>query len=148
MEVFLFFFGDKVLEQGIYFPAGNTKAGYVLRTDMAEAMANVLMTQGHSNKTYNINHTQNVSISEVAETLSELAGKTINYHSPSTEEYINTLTQAGVPTPYIHMFAGFAEAIKQGEFETTHTDLETLLGRKPTSLKEFLRQTYFAKTVA
>jgi NAD(P)H dehydrogenase (quinone) len=148
MEVFLFFFGDKVLEQGIYFPAGNTKAGYVLRNDMTEAMANVLLTKNHDNKTYSINHTQNVSISEVAETLSELAGKTINYHSPSIEEYINTLTQAGVPTPYIHMFSGFAEAIKQGEFETTHTDLETLLGRKPTSLKEFLKQTYFANTFA
>jgi len=148
MEVFLFFFGDKVLEQGIYFPAENTKAGYVLRDDMAEAMANVLMTQGHNNKTYHINHTQNISIKEVAETLSELAGRTINYNSPSNEEYINTLTQAGVPSPYIQMFAGFAQAIKQGEFETTQTDIEILLGRKPTSLKEFLREAYFKNVVA
>ena len=148
MEVFLFFFGDKVLEQGIYFPAGNTKAGYASRTDMAEAMANVILSEKHRNKVYSINHTDNVSMNEIAETLSELAGKTINYYSPSAEEYMNTLTQAGVPAPYINMFAGFAEAIKQGEFETTQTDLETLLNRKPTSLKEFLSQTYFSKTVA
>lgn len=148
MEVFLFFFGDKVLEQGIYFPAGNTKAGYASRNDMAEAMANVILSKAHDNKIYSINHTDNVAMNDVASLLSELANKTISYHSPSQEEYINTLTQAGVPTPYIHMFAGFAEAIKQGEFETTQTDLETLLERKPTSLKAFLKQAYFANVVA
>ena len=147
LEVFLFFFGDKVLEQGIYFPAENTKAAYTLRNDMAEAMANVLLSKGHENKAYNINHNENVSLNDVAATLSELAGKTIGYHSPSPEEYVNTLTQAGVPTPYIQMFAGFAEAIKQGEFETNHTDLEQLLGRKPTSLKAFLKQAYFSEVV-
>lgn len=145
MEVFLFFFGDKVLEQGIYFPAGNTKAGYVLRDDMAEAMANVLVTKGHENKTYSISNANNVSIGDVAETMSKLAGKSVNYFSPSNEEYVSTLTQAGVPTPYIQMFSGFAEAIKQGEFETSQSDLETLLGRKPTSLKTFLQQAYFSK---
>jgi NAD(P)H dehydrogenase (quinone) len=147
MEVFLFFFGDKVLEQGIYFPAGNTKAAYALRDDMAEAMANVLVSQGHENKSYSINHTDNVSLHDVAATLSELAGKPIAYNSPSPQEYVTTLTQANVPTPYIHMFSGFAEAIKQGEFETTKTDLEHLLGRKPTTLKEFLRKAYFSQAV-
>jgi NAD(P)H dehydrogenase (quinone) len=147
MEVFLFFFGDKVLEQGIYFPAGTTKAAYTLRDDMAEAMANVIIAGKHENKAYRINHTDNLSLNDVAATFSELAGKTIGYHSPSQEEYISTLTQAGVPSPYIQMFAGFAEAIKQGEFETTQTDLETLLGRKPTALKEFLRKAYFSQAV-
>jgi NAD(P)H dehydrogenase (quinone) len=40
------------------------------------------------------------------------------------------------------MFAAFGEGIKQGELEATTTDLETLLGRKPTSMKAFLATVY------
>ncbi len=35
--------------------------------------------------------------------------------------------------------------IKQGEFNSTKTDLEHLLGRKPTSLENFLKQVYASK---
>ena len=39
-------------------------------------------------------------------------------------------------------FRGFAEAIKQGEFEVIKTDLENLLGRKPKTAKQCLAEVY------
>jgi NAD(P)H dehydrogenase (quinone) len=62
--------------------------------------------------------------------------------TPST--YISTLTQAGISTEFAGAFAALAEAIKQGELEVSKTDLENLLGRKPTSAKEYL-ETAFSK---
>ena len=53
--------------------------------------------------------------------------------------------KAGVPDEYVGMFAGFAEAIKQGEFSAEITDLENLLGRKPTTAKAFLKDVYASK---
>ena len=96
-------------------------------------------------KRQSLNNTETVSIQEIAEDLSEIVGKQINYVSPPQDIYVKTLTEAGVPAEYVGMFAGFADAIKQGEFSTEKTDLENLLGRKPTTTKDFLKVVYASK---
>ena len=55
------------------------------------------------------------------------------------------MAEAGVPKEYAGFFAGMAERIKQGEFYSEKTVLENLLQRKPSSVKEFLKQVYFSK---
>jgi NAD(P)H dehydrogenase (quinone) len=136
------FFGDKVLETGIFLPAGDGKAAYTTRNDMAEAAANILTGKGHENKQYVIANTTNYSLQDAAATLSELTGKSIVYAKPSTAVYTEALTKAGVSPEYAGMLAGFSEAISQGEFETSSSDLEKLLGRKPTTLKEYFKSVY------
>lgn len=51
-DVLPLFFGDHVPDSGIVFPAGEGKVPFASRTDMAEAIANVLAGEGHENKTY------------------------------------------------------------------------------------------------
>lgn len=137
------FIGDKILETGVvYLPAGEGKAGVAIRAEMAEAAANILTSTGHENKIYDITNTETYSYGDIAKYISEITGKKINYVSPSVDEYIKTLTDAGVPQEYSGMFSGFALAQAQGEFDITSTDLEKLLGRKPTSLKEYLKSVY------
>ena len=142
MDFIPVFIGEKVLDTGVFWPAGETKSGVVLREDMAEAAANVLTSEGHEGKEYAISNSENISFHDVAAQISEAAGKPVAYISPSQEVYKTTLTQAGVPAEYVGMFAAFAEAIKQGEFETSKTDLETLLGRKPVTLSQYLGKVY------
>lgn len=142
MDFLPMFFGENVLETGIFLPAGDRKTAFTLRSDMAEATANILSSEGHENQEYTFSNSENTTFQELADTLGQLTGKQINYISPSTDVYINTLSQAGVPSDYVGMFAGFAEAIKQGELEQYDGDLEMLLGRKPTSAKEFLAKVY------
>lgn len=144
-DVLPMFFGPAVLETGIYLPAGDGKSPYATRLDMAEATANVLTTTGHENKTYNLNADSNYSFSDAAALLSSISGKTVGYHSPTTEEFTAALTQAGLPQEVIAMTAGFAEAIKLGELESDSTDLADLLKRKPTSLNNYLTAVYGTK---
>lgn len=139
------FFGEQVLATGIFLPAGDTKSAFASRNDMAEATANILTSKGHGNKEYSFSNTENISIQEVAQNLSEIVGKQVNYVSPPQAVYVETLTKANVPAEYIGMFSGFAEAIKQGEFSAEKTDLENLLGRKPTTAKAFLKELYTSK---
>lgn len=142
LDVLPMFLGEKVLEQGIFFPAGEGQAAYVSRNDLAEVAANVLISDGHENKEYNMNNVANYSMQNVADTLNEITNSTVNYTSPSLEVYSDVLTNAGVPGEYVGMFVGFGEAIKQGEFHTESSDLEKLLGRKPASLSDFLKAVY------
>lgn len=145
LDMIPIFFGEHVLEKGVFLPTGETKAAFAMRDDMAEATANVLTGEGHENKEYAISNTENVSVQEIVKSLGEVVGKAVSYVSPTVASFVETMTKAGMPEKYMGMFAGFSEAIREGEFETAKTDLENLLGRKPVSAKEFLKGVYAAK---
>lgn len=146
MDMLPMFIGETILETGIlYLPAGYEKVAFTLRSEMAEVASIILTTESHENKIYDITNDKAVSFSDIALIISEISGKTINYVSPTQEEYIKTLTDAAVPMEYIGMFAGFAEAFKQSEFNQTGNDIEILTGRKPTSVNIFLKKVYSKK---
>ncbi len=137
------FVGEQVLETGvIYQPAGDGKTAFALRTDMAEAGANVLTSEGHENKIYDITGAKTYSYQDIANIISEITGKQIVYVSPSVEEFTKTLTEVGVPAEYIGLFAGFSGAIKEGEFDEVSSDLSDLLGRTPVDAETFLQGVY------
>ena len=142
MEYLPLFLGEKVLEVGVYFPAGDGKAAIASRTDMAEATANVLATSGHENKDYHMSNTEEVSFGDIAEILSSISGRKVPYISPDTNTYIETLVSSGVPKEMAQVSAAFGEAIKQGELSPETKDLEQLLGRMPTNIKEYLHSFY------
>ncbi|KAM9962257.1 hypothetical protein ACTFIR_005156 [Dictyostelium discoideum] len=131
------FFGEKVLENGIFFPAGNGIGNYATRKDMAEATVNILLgenQQNHLNKKYIISNEESSSFEDAAKILSEISGKTISYTSPDVATFENILTRFGVPQVYIQLSVAFGLAIQNNEFNTLKTDLSTLLKRKPTTL--------------
>jgi NAD(P)H dehydrogenase (quinone) len=137
-DAILMFMGEKVVETGIFLPAGKGRAAFAARTDMAEAAANLLVSREPLKKEYIIANTENYSLNDIASYLTELSGKPVAYHAPSKEVYLDTVIKAGLPEQYAQMFASFSQAIEQGEFETSTTDLEKLLGRKPVTMKDFL----------
>ena len=143
MEVIPMFIGEHILEdKTIYLPAGEGNCAFLSREDMAKAGAIVLTTKDHANKEYNITAEEAYSYKDVAEMISEVTGKDIQYVSPSQEEFKATLKENGVPDDIIGMMAGFSEATKIGEFKQTSHDVTNLIGEKPTKLKEFLRSVY------
>ena len=52
------------------------------------------------------------------------------------------MKQRGVPEPVIEKVTGFIADIKNGQEEKTSSELESLHGRKPKSLKEGLKILY------
>lgn len=145
MDILPWILGEKVFETGVFYPAQEGKIAFTLRSDIAEATANVLMSDNHENKAYNISNAQSFSFSDVAEQLSAISGKSINYISPSVEEYKNVLTGAGAPQMVADMLADFAVGIAQGELVAGDTDLPNLLGREAVSYKEYLSGLYAQK---
>jgi NAD(P)H dehydrogenase (quinone) len=137
-----FFMGEKVLETGIFLPAGDAKASFTTRSDMAETAANIIIGKGHENAIYQVASDDTYSFTDIALILSEITGKKVAYLNPTKDVFIESLTRAGVPEIYIGMLTGFGEAIKQGEFDFENNDLEKLLNRKSTPLKEYLKKVY------
>jgi NAD(P)H dehydrogenase (quinone) len=137
------FIGKDIRQTGtIYLPAGNGKVSAALRSDMAGAAAEVLVSAGHENKIYDITNTEAYSYNDIAKYLSEIFAKPINYVSPQPEEFAETLTKLGVPARVVQITVGFALAQAQGDLDIVSNDLENLLGRKPVSLKDYLKYFY------
>ncbi|PLK44377.1 SDR family oxidoreductase [Emticicia sp. TH156] len=144
-DILPMFLGPNVTETGVFFPAGDTPVAFTLRSDMAEATANVLTGTGHENQDYRISNTETVTFHDIARFIGEAAGKELGYVSPESAVYKQVLSGAGLPEEVVAISVGFAEAFKQGEFDSTETDLDTLLGRKPGSVKDYLTAIYSAK---
>ncbi len=141
-DVIPFYVGEKVLETGILLPAGNGNVAYALRREMGEAAANVLLQNGHQNQIYEITGGELYSYKDVAKALSELSGKNIVYTDVEATKLSEQLKQADVPEIITSVIIGFATDIKNGQFERVSKDLENLLGRKPTALKEALKEIF------
>lgn len=143
MDFAPFFMGDKVLEHKmVYLPSGDGKVAFLLRSEMAEIAANILTSEGHENKIYTISSEAAYSYGDIANMISEITGKDIKFVSPPVDEFVKTMQKAGVPEEMIGMSVGFAQAIENGEFETVNPEISKLLGRKPVTMKDFLKQVY------
>jgi NAD(P)H dehydrogenase (quinone) len=142
-DILPMFMGDKVIETGtIFLPAGDGKASYASRNDLAAAGAILLTTEGHENKVYEMGGPVAYSFQDIAGMLSELSGKTIQYVSPSAEVFSEQLKSYGLPDETVQGAATFCVAIAQGEFNFPSTDLETILGRKAQTVRDFLKAAY------
>jgi NAD(P)H dehydrogenase (quinone) len=144
-DVLPIFLGDRVLSTGVFLPAGDGRASFTSRQDLAEASAEVLAGSGHDGKEYTLANEVNYSFKDIADILTGLSGKPIAYTNPTKEVFTQALVQAGITSEQIGGLTTFIEAIKQGEFETNRTDLPFLLGRRPVSLESFLESVYFKK---
>ncbi|RSK38602.1 SDR family oxidoreductase [Mangrovimonas spongiae] len=139
MEVLPLFIGEDVIEkQTIYLPANEGKVSFASRADMAQGAAIILSTKDHLGKTYEFGGEKSFTMEDVAQILTELSGKEITYISPKTDDFITTLSDAGVPKPAIDVTVGFSLGIAAGEFNQPTTTLKDLLGHELLSLSTYL----------
>lgn len=138
------FIGAEVLQTGVIFvPAGTGRISAVLRSEMAEAAAKIVLTAGHEGKVYSFSHTESVSYETIAQHLAALSGKSVVYVSPEVDVYAKTLAEFGVPAESIGIFSSFALAQASGELDAPSTDLATILGRPLTPILEYITNIYF-----
>lgn len=137
------FIGQNVFETGtILFPAKDGKASWVLRDELAEVASNVLITKGHDQKTYHLTHTESVGFEQIAKILSTIGGKEVQYNSPILEEFKAILESSGVPGVFIGMLTMWGTGVAEGMMDLKDDTLESLLGRKPTTVRQFLERIY------
>lgn len=139
MDVLPLFVGKQVFERGIFQPAGKGKVAFALRKEMGEAIANVLLEESCENKTYSFTGSQAYSFDDVAIALSNLCGKQIEYTSLETHAFKEKLKATGLPEQVIQKIIDFNTDIKNDQEAGITSDLEDILGRKPTGLTEGLK---------
>lgn len=135
MEYIPWFLGNAI-ETGTWtYPSGGAKVNFALRTEMAEALANVLNApEKHINKIYEITSAPSCTLAEIAALLN------IKYNDVTVDEFKEILTKAGVPAEQVMVGAGIGVTFATGALSYEGNDLEKLLGRKPVNIKTFVQQ--------
>ena len=136
------FAGEKVFERGIYLPAGNGLVPFALRREMGEAMANALASEEPGRQVYHLTGSELYSFGDVAATLTELSGKEVRYTPAEQSAFAQQLTTRGLPGVVVERIIGFMTDIQNGQEDEVRPDLEQLLGRKPATLREGLKELY------
>lgn len=136
--------GEQAISKGLILAGGAGKVPYATREELGEATANVLMHDGHENKTYNLLGSHAYSYQDIADCLTEMMQKQVNYENLDEATYRALLQQMGLPEFLQYLIYGTVNDIKQHQYEVKSTDLETLLGRKTQSLQAYLTTLYVA----
>lgn len=136
------FLGPNVLETGITLPAGQGQVPFALRREMGEAIANVLAADGPARPAYQLTNRASYSFADVAATLTDLAGKPIPYTPAEVPAFTQGLQERSLPDVVVGRIIGFMTDIKNGQEDEVSPDLEQLLGRRPTGLREGLKALY------
>jgi NAD(P)H dehydrogenase (quinone) len=133
------FVGAKVFDTGINLPTGNGRVPFALRSEMGEAIANVLLESDRGNRIYQLTGSESYSFEDVASALSDLSDKKVDYTSVEKSAFESQMKERGVPEMMIQRVVGFLTDIKNGQEAEVSPDLENLLGRSPASLQEGLK---------
>jgi NAD(P)H dehydrogenase (quinone) len=127
----------------IYLPTANGSVSFVPKKDLAEAEVNILLNPAaYVNKILEFNGSESITFSEIAGKISEILSVPIKYISSDVPQFEAEMNKIGLPRHIIGILTTFGSAIAKGEFNERSSDLETVLGRKTTSLTDFLKEAY------
>lgn len=133
------FVGGNVFETGIHLPVGQGRVPFALRSEMGEAIANALLERTCDNRIYKLTGNEPYSFGDVATVLTEISGKKVDFVALDRPEFEARMKDRGLPETMVTRISGFLTDIKNGQEEEVSPDLQTLLGRKPTSLRDGLK---------
>jgi NAD(P)H dehydrogenase (quinone) len=136
-------------------PAGDGRAAWVTRDDIADAAVAVLTGAGHEGQSYDVTGPEALTMAETAEQLSAAVGRTITYRAQTPNEARATrstsrleqfeaerrmLTGRGLDEYEVEVFVTHFLQIAMGELETVSDAIPRLTGHPAQSLKDYLRQ--------
>ncbi|MER8417310.1 SDR family oxidoreductase [Mesorhizobium sp. M1329] len=121
-----------------YTSAGDGRIAHGARDDMAGAIAAGLASGATESTTYTLTGPQAYTVTEIAALVTEVTGRPIEVVHLSDEALTEGLKAAGVPEAFAPIVVSFDTNTRSGRIGMVTDAVETLSGRKPQPLKQFL----------
>lgn len=141
MNLYLDFLPSMVTNGAIEGPAGDGRAAFVTRADIADAVATLLTTDGHDGRTYDLTGPRALGLAEVAATLGERSGQPVRYVDQTPDEAYASRAVYGAPDWQVEAWVSTYTSIAAGDLEAVSGDGPRLAGHPATSLEQFLEAT-------
>ncbi|AZO00367.1 SDR family oxidoreductase [Mesorhizobium sp. M9A.F.Ca.ET.002.03.1.2] len=121
-----------------YTAAGDGRIAHGARDDMAAAIAASLASGSRESKTYTLTGPQAYTVAEIAALVTEVTGKPLEVIQLPDEALTEGVKAAGVPEDFARIIVSFDANTRSGRIGMVTDAIETLSGKKPQSLKQFL----------
>jgi uncharacterized protein YbjT (DUF2867 family) len=105
---------------------------------LTPSLAITLTTDGHTGQTYPITGQEALTMSELAELLTDLSGQPVKNLDFSDTIFTWVLLGIGTPLPIAWGIAAYGRAVRQGYFDVVDPAFERLTGRPPVTLRDVL----------
>lgn len=138
----LFLGGPAVFKAGIRLPTGHGAVAFALRRELGEAAANAMLDHTGGDRTYVLAAPRAYTFEDVARALSQISGSTVTYTPVSDDDFVAHAVTVGVPEELARHLTGSFADVRDNQLDETSTDLQTLLGRPPTSLEDGLAELF------
>jgi uncharacterized protein YbjT (DUF2867 family) len=146
MQNFVNYYGYNIKAQNaIYLPAGEGKVSFVDARDVGAVAAKLLLSENnnritqHENKAYAVTGPEALSYSQVTEIISEKIGKKISYIDTEEEDARKAMESMGIKDWLIDSILEEFYNTKTGNRSKTTNAIEEIIGRKPISFAQFVR---------
>ncbi|WP_164887377.1 SDR family oxidoreductase [Hahella sp. KA22] len=120
-------------------PGAAGKVAFITHEDIAEAIAAVLLESGHEGRTYELTGPEALSLYDVADILSEARGAQVTVIEAEPAGFGEILQSVGLPPFMVEALLGIFAATKQNEYAAVSGDIERILGRKPQSVRDYIK---------
>jgi NAD(P)H dehydrogenase (quinone) len=122
-------------------PAGDGRAAFVSRDDVADVAAAVLAAPAeHDGRTYDVTGPEALNLDEAAAILSEAAGRAVVYERETLEQARESRRPSGAPDWEIEGWVTSYAALPAGDLEPPSDTVQQILDRPPRSLADVLRE--------
>ncbi len=126
-------------ENRIFVPAGEGRTNFIDVRDIGEVTAKLLMHEGHTGEAYTITGERSWSYREVAARMTDILGKKIEYQPARALPFIRYQRGQGRKFGHALVMLALYSAARMGKADGTTGTAEEILGRKPRSLDDFIR---------
>jgi uncharacterized protein YbjT (DUF2867 family) len=139
MQDFAAFYADTIRTTGtIFLPLGDARVSHLDLRDLAEAAVAVLKDDRQLNRTFDLSGPEALHTSEVAQQIGSVTGRPIRYQSITAAAMEARLRGAGMDPWFAAGLAELYAWVRDSGLASEVTDTkEQLLGRKPTSFRQF-----------
>lgn len=130
----------QAVEQGaIIGSAGDGKISSATREDYAEAIAETIINDDHTGKTYELAGDQTFTMQDLAAEVSKQTGKNIEFVNLPEAEYAQKLQEIGLPEGMAKAFGSLDYSASKNDLHDESGELARLINRPTTSLSQAVK---------
>lgn len=130
------------IKQGgkIYFPGGNATTSFIDARDIASVASVLLTTSKNDNHAFTLTGPESIDHKTVADHLTKVSGKNIEYVDVDPKVFESSLVAAGLTKDYAAFLVMIAGALKEGFASPILDTVKTLTGKDPITFSQYAKE--------
>jgi len=129
-----------VERNSLQLPAGDGETAFIDARDIAHVAAECMLGDSHHGRAYTLTGPQPLSYDDVADIISKVSGRIVQYVSVSDEAYRDSMVKAGWPEAAADYMTFLWSDVRNGSTAQVSPDFEQVTGQPPISFRTFAEE--------